>query len=181
MAAILAIDAAWAVRQPSGVALACNAGDTWHCVGLELSYIQFEHLAAGDPGDSSSKPTTPRRLPSAARWRAGVAHRDGHAVKSRADHSATCGGRCGIESGRCCGLPEARLLAVVTPTSPGRRGSVPPASGPYRVRSVAMLCMRNRTCTSPFRLGLGDKLFCPGGSAVAASLPSAKRHRAHND
>ena len=57
MTAILAIDAAWTARQPSGVALACDAGDTWHCVGLVSSYTQFEHLAAGDPGDSGSKLT----------------------------------------------------------------------------------------------------------------------------
>jgi predicted RNase H-like nuclease len=60
MTAILAIDAAWTARQPSGVALVCNAGDTWRCVGLAPSYIQFEHLAAGDPGDSGSKPTASR-------------------------------------------------------------------------------------------------------------------------
>ena len=56
MTAILAIDAAWTARQPSGVALACNAGENWRCVGLAPSYIQFEHLAGGDPIDWGSKP-----------------------------------------------------------------------------------------------------------------------------
>ena len=56
MTAILAIDAAWTARQPSGVALVCNAGENWRCVGLAPSYIQFEHLAGGDPVDWGSKP-----------------------------------------------------------------------------------------------------------------------------
>jgi predicted RNase H-like nuclease len=60
MTAILAIDAAWTARQPSGVALVRNAHYTWRCVGLAPSYIQFEHLAASDPGDSGSKPTGSR-------------------------------------------------------------------------------------------------------------------------
>jgi predicted RNase H-like nuclease len=60
MTAILAIDAAWTARQPSGVALVRNTRDTWRCVGLAPSYIQFEHLAAGDPDDSDSKPTGSR-------------------------------------------------------------------------------------------------------------------------
>jgi predicted RNase H-like nuclease len=60
MTAILAIDAAWTARQPSGVALICDADDPWRCVGLASSYIQFEHLAAGNPGGSSSKPTGSR-------------------------------------------------------------------------------------------------------------------------
>jgi predicted RNase H-like nuclease len=60
MTAILAIDAAWTARQPSGVALVSNANDNWRCVGLAPSYIQFEHLSAGDPGDSGSKPTGSR-------------------------------------------------------------------------------------------------------------------------
>ena len=56
MTVILAIDAAWTARQPSGVALVCNAGENWRCVGLAPSYIQFEHLAGGDPVDWGSKP-----------------------------------------------------------------------------------------------------------------------------
>lgn len=55
--AILAIDAAWTVKQPSGVALLVNVGGRWRCAGLAPSYQQFEKLAAGEPVNWDSKPT----------------------------------------------------------------------------------------------------------------------------
>lgn len=60
MTAILGIDAAWTAKQPSGIALVRNAGDTWQCVRLAPSYERFENLAEGDPVDWDSKPTGSR-------------------------------------------------------------------------------------------------------------------------
>ena len=57
MTAILAIDAAWTVQQPSGVALLVNVGGRWRCAGLAPSYQQFEKLADGEPVNWDLKPT----------------------------------------------------------------------------------------------------------------------------
>jgi len=57
MTAILAIDTAWTVQQPSGVALLVNVGGRWRCAGLAPSYQQFEKLADGEPVNWDSKPT----------------------------------------------------------------------------------------------------------------------------
>ena len=57
MTAILAIDAAWTVKQPSGVALLINVGGRWRCAGLAPSYRQFEELADSEPVNWDLKPT----------------------------------------------------------------------------------------------------------------------------
>lgn len=54
---ILAIDAAWTVTEPSGIALLRGAGHDWTCVGLAPSQAQFLTLADGTPVDWSTKPT----------------------------------------------------------------------------------------------------------------------------
>jgi predicted RNase H-like nuclease len=45
--AILGIDAAWTSNNPSGVALVCNHGNSWECVGIAPSYDLFIRLAEG--------------------------------------------------------------------------------------------------------------------------------------
>lgn len=57
MKAILAIDAAWTVTEPSGIALLRGAGRDWTCVGLAPSHAQFLGVADGTPVDWSAKPT----------------------------------------------------------------------------------------------------------------------------
>jgi hypothetical protein len=63
MTAILAIDAAWTVKQPSSVALLVNVGGCWRCAGLAPSYQKFETLADGEPVKWDSKPTGGRPDP----------------------------------------------------------------------------------------------------------------------
>jgi predicted RNase H-like nuclease len=53
---ILAIDPAWTIRGPSGVALLRRTDDRWSCIGLAPSYAQFVALADGRPVDWSSSP-----------------------------------------------------------------------------------------------------------------------------
>lgn len=47
MHAILAIDAAWTLTEPSGVALVCSNGTGWHCVAVAPSYDTFVALSLG--------------------------------------------------------------------------------------------------------------------------------------
>jgi predicted RNase H-like nuclease len=54
---VLAIDPAWTVRQPSGVALLQEAGDGWSCARLAPSYSQFLALADGSSVDWSATPS----------------------------------------------------------------------------------------------------------------------------
>lgn len=49
MDSILAIDAAWTEKEPSGVALLQKNRTTWRCVGLSPSYTQFYGLAHDKP------------------------------------------------------------------------------------------------------------------------------------
>jgi predicted RNase H-like nuclease len=56
MNSILAIDAAWSEREPSGVALLQQAGNQWSCRALAPSYAQFVSLANAQPIEWSNKP-----------------------------------------------------------------------------------------------------------------------------
>lgn len=48
MTTILAIDAAWTEKQPSGVAVVTKGLTGWRCAGLSPSYAQFYRLAHGE-------------------------------------------------------------------------------------------------------------------------------------
>lgn len=54
MPTILAIDAAWTVPQPSGVALLQQVADRWRCIAVAPSYADFGRLARGLAVDWSS-------------------------------------------------------------------------------------------------------------------------------
>ncbi len=60
MASILAIDPAWTVDEPSGIALLQAVDHGWCCVGLAPSYEQFVMLADGSEVDWSVNPTASR-------------------------------------------------------------------------------------------------------------------------
>jgi predicted RNase H-like nuclease len=45
MRAVLGIDAAWTLTQPSGVALAVESADGWHLIAITSSYQRFQALA----------------------------------------------------------------------------------------------------------------------------------------
>lgn len=47
MKTILAIDPAWTLKEPSGVALVTGEGDSWHCLALAPCYDDFYNLAEG--------------------------------------------------------------------------------------------------------------------------------------
>ncbi len=47
MTAVMGIDAAWTVTNPSGVALVEQSGARWRCVALSPSYSGFYDLARG--------------------------------------------------------------------------------------------------------------------------------------
>jgi predicted RNase H-like nuclease len=51
MPTILGIDAAWTVRQPSGVALVAYRDEEWRCLAVAPSYETFLGLARGVPVD----------------------------------------------------------------------------------------------------------------------------------
>lgn len=57
MKSILAIDPAWTLDEPSGVALLQGNEIGWCCVGLAPSYAQFLGLAGGSPIEWSTSPT----------------------------------------------------------------------------------------------------------------------------
>lgn len=48
MRAVLGIDAAWTLSQPSGVALVIQEGNSWRLIASSPSYQAFNALAAGD-------------------------------------------------------------------------------------------------------------------------------------
>jgi len=55
MPSVLAIDAAWTISEPSGVALLRQDDDlSWECVALAPSYAAFHRLAQGDEVDWST-------------------------------------------------------------------------------------------------------------------------------
>jgi len=54
--AILAIDAAWTVAEPSGIALLRGTERGWACIGLAPSRAQFVGLGDGTPVDWAAKP-----------------------------------------------------------------------------------------------------------------------------
>lgn len=70
---ILAIDAAWTVSQPSGVALVQQSGGRWRCIALAPSYQSFTEQAEGIAADWSvrrfpgSEPDLPGLLEAAER------------------------------------------------------------------------------------------------------------------
>ncbi|HTL38534.1 MAG TPA: DUF429 domain-containing protein [Kofleriaceae bacterium] len=51
MSVVLGIDAAWTAARPSGVALVCTRGRTWHCVAVAPSYESFVTIATGKSVD----------------------------------------------------------------------------------------------------------------------------------
>ncbi len=55
MPIILGIDAAWTLRQPSGVALAKSVGRKWRVVAVAPSYDTFLGLGAGTPVDWNAR------------------------------------------------------------------------------------------------------------------------------
>jgi predicted RNase H-like nuclease len=70
MRAVLGIDAAWTVSQPSGVALALERSDIWHLSAVASSYQRFYALAdralTGEQRPSGSLPDVPKLLASAS-------------------------------------------------------------------------------------------------------------------
>jgi predicted RNase H-like nuclease len=66
MRAVLGIDPAWTVAQPSGVALLVERKRGWRCVALAPSYADFLQLASGRPVDWS-KPRMEGGLPEPSR------------------------------------------------------------------------------------------------------------------
>ena len=54
--AVLGIDDAWTVNQPSGISLLVQTNSGWRCIGLAPSYEQFMALAAGKAVDWSQAP-----------------------------------------------------------------------------------------------------------------------------
>lgn len=63
MRAVLGIDAAWTLHNPSGVALAVDAGKGWRLVAAEASYARF--LARADGAAREARPTGSRPDPAA--------------------------------------------------------------------------------------------------------------------
>lgn len=55
MDGILGIDAAWTVKEPSGVALLAGSAGEWRCVTVTPSYDSFLALAEGVPVDWTVK------------------------------------------------------------------------------------------------------------------------------
>ena len=49
MKTVLGIDAAWTIKNPSGVALMVEEHDSWRCAGVAPSYQSFIDLAKGQP------------------------------------------------------------------------------------------------------------------------------------
>ncbi len=56
MTSVLALDPAWTVRQPSGVALLTETNGRWRCAGLAPSYGQFVALAERAMVDWDERP-----------------------------------------------------------------------------------------------------------------------------
>jgi predicted RNase H-like nuclease len=61
--AVLGIDAAWTVREPSGVALLCQEDLSWQCTLVAPSYDLFLARTAGAPADAASPTGSPPNVP----------------------------------------------------------------------------------------------------------------------
>jgi predicted RNase H-like nuclease len=70
MRAVLGIDAAWTLAQPSGVALAVERSNGWRMIGAAASYQRFHAMAdrrqPTEPRPSGSSPDAPALLASAS-------------------------------------------------------------------------------------------------------------------
>ena len=70
MRAVLGIDAAWTLTQPSGVALATKSPSGWRIIAAASSYQRFHAMAdprlLGEPRPSGSPPDAPKLLASAS-------------------------------------------------------------------------------------------------------------------
>ena len=60
---VLGVDAAWTLAQPSGVALASDAGGAWRLVAAAPSYVSFNALAEGEPTIAPSRSGSPLNVP----------------------------------------------------------------------------------------------------------------------
>ena len=61
LGAVLGIDAAWTLTEPSGVALAVDEGAGWRLAAVEASYDRFiERANAGEPGEPRAVGSEPR-------------------------------------------------------------------------------------------------------------------------
>ena len=56
MNSILAIDAAWTVKEPTGISLLEHSGECWRSVAVAPSYADFYALASGQKIDWDNKP-----------------------------------------------------------------------------------------------------------------------------
>jgi predicted RNase H-like nuclease len=69
MQAVLGIDAAWTLTQPSGVALAVERSNGWRMIGAAASYQRFRAMTdrrqPAEPRPSGSSPDAPALLTSA--------------------------------------------------------------------------------------------------------------------
>lgn len=63
MQAVLGIDAAWTLTQPSGVALASNAGGAWSLVAVAPSYVSFYALTDSEPAAPPPRSDSPLDVP----------------------------------------------------------------------------------------------------------------------
>jgi predicted RNase H-like nuclease len=59
MRAVLGIDAAWTLTQPSGVAVAVEKANAWHVIAAECSYQRFHARAAGQPKEARPSGSLP--------------------------------------------------------------------------------------------------------------------------
>ena len=88
MRAVLGIDAAWTLTQPSGEAVAAEFRDGWHLIAAASSYQRFHALAdSGQPAEerpSGSSPNASALLATAsAQWRASVFADSAHDGRER--------------------------------------------------------------------------------------------------
>jgi predicted RNase H-like nuclease len=60
---VLGVDAAWTLAQPSGVALASDAGGAWRLVAIAPSYVSFYALAEGEPTIAPPQSGSPLVVP----------------------------------------------------------------------------------------------------------------------
>ena len=60
---VLGVDAAWTLAQPSGVALASDAGGAWRLVAVAPSYVSFHAVANGEPNIAPNWSGSPLDVP----------------------------------------------------------------------------------------------------------------------